>query len=449
MRKERYTNILQTIAGIIKNTQWENHVYAVGGCVRDELMGNDIKDIDMCIDLPGGGIRFAQWLYNQHLTKGKPVVYPTYGTAMFRLKQFPRHELECVQTRKEKYTDIRSRNPETAFGSLEEDCMRRDLTINSLYRNISTGELLDLTGNGLDDIKGHLIRTTATPDIIFDDDPLRILRCIRFATRFGWPIDGDTCQGMKKNAFRLEIITHERIRDEWDKMLTCAYPVQAMQWLQEIGAMHYVVPELVPVCQQGLVDKEGCSLWNETLKVMEKMESDSLVMRMAAVLRALGSRETPYSCPSADLLATIMVRLRYSTETIRQVQFLVTHLGMTDNWKEDLSLMEPADLRRLQYCCQTEERFSRLMLLTDAVNQVRTGEGYMPRQVRNILQRTELMKEEGTAMFGYKLPVTGHDVMEILHITPGPLVRSCLDRLMEMAFIQPVRSKEEWLALLC
>ena len=144
-----------------------------------------------------------------------------------------------------------------------------------------------------------------------------------------------------------------------------------------------------------------------------------------------------------------MVRLRYSTETIRQVQFLVTHLGMTDNWKEDLSLMEPADLRRLQYCCQTEERFSRLMLLTDAVNQVRTGEGYMPRQVRNILQRTELMKEEGTAMFGYKLPVTGHDVMEILHITPGPLVRSCLDRLMEMAFIQPVRSKEEWLALLC
>lgn len=176
MTLDQYIEIRHTIRDTIKGTAWENHVYVVGGCVRDELMGNEIKDVDMCVDLPGGGVHFAEWLYSNKQITCKPITYPTYGTAMFHLRQFPDLELECVQTRKEKYPDAKTRNPETAFGSIEEDCFRRDLTINALYRNVSTDELLDYTGRGVEDIQNHTIRTTTDPDIIFDDDPLRILR---------------------------------------------------------------------------------------------------------------------------------------------------------------------------------------------------------------------------------------------------------------------------------
>ena len=232
MKKERYIQIKQFLRTLIKGTEWEGHVFTVGGCVRDELMGSEIKDIDLCVSLPSGGVRFAQWLRdNRHTLKGV-TVYPTYGTAMLRLKAFPDVELEFVQTRKEKYIDHSCRNPETAFGTIEDDCMRRDLTINALYSNVSTDGIMDITGKGVDDIRDHIIRTPNEPDVIYDDDPLRILRCIRFASRYGWEIESETYEGMVRNIHRLAIITKERVKDELDKMLTCQHPVMAMELLR-------------------------------------------------------------------------------------------------------------------------------------------------------------------------------------------------------------------------
>ncbi|MDE6581206.1 MAG: tRNA nucleotidyltransferase, partial [Duncaniella sp.] len=179
MNSQEYHRILGYLRGLIEGTQWESHVYAVGGCCRDEIMGEPIKDIDLAIDLPGGGIGFAEWLHERNLIVNNPVTYPKFGTAMVVLKKFPDVELELVQTRKEKYTDKNSRCPETAFGSIEEDCMRRDLTVNSIFHNITSGKAVDITGRGLADIEAHLLRTPADPDVTFDDDPVRILRCIR------------------------------------------------------------------------------------------------------------------------------------------------------------------------------------------------------------------------------------------------------------------------------
>ena len=119
MKHEVYTNIKKFLGELIAGTEWEGHVYTVGGCVRDELMGSEIKDIDLCVSLPSGGIRFAEWLRdNGHAMKGV-TVYPNYGTAMLHLKAFPDVELEFVQTRKEKYIDHSCRNPETAFGTMK------------------------------------------------------------------------------------------------------------------------------------------------------------------------------------------------------------------------------------------------------------------------------------------------------------------------------------------
>ena len=120
-----------------------------------------------------------------------------------------------MQTRSEKYTDRNSRNPETAFGSIEDDCLRRDLTINSLYQNVSTGEILDFSGRGLADLKAHIIRTPMEPDATFDDDPVRILRAIRFAAKYGWDIDPAALEAMKRHCNRLSIISAERLYGEF------------------------------------------------------------------------------------------------------------------------------------------------------------------------------------------------------------------------------------------
>lgn len=158
MTKEQFYKITNYIKQIISGTTWENHVFAVGGSVRDLTMGNEIKDIDLVIDLHDGGIRFANWCKDLGLTHSV-VVYPTYGTAMFKFNDFPDEEIECVMTRKEQYKNKNSRNPETSYGSIEEDAFRRDLTINALYFDISSGQVIDPTNKGIDDILNKIIRS--------------------------------------------------------------------------------------------------------------------------------------------------------------------------------------------------------------------------------------------------------------------------------------------------
>ncbi len=454
MKKEQYIQIKDYLKKLTKGTEWEGHVYTVGGCVRDELMGCEIKDIDMCVSLPSGGVRFAEWLRdNRHTMKGV-TVYPNYGTAMLHLKAFPDVELEFVQTRKEKYIDHSCRNPETAFGTIEEDCMRRDLTINALYTNISTDEIVDITGKGVEDIENHVIRTPNEPDVIYDDDPLRILRCIRFASRYGWEIEPKTYEGLVRNAHRLEIITKERVKDELDKMLTCQHPVMALELLRHTGAMHYVIPELEETYDMTQNEYHFGTVWEHTLAVVEHLQSDRLEMRMAALLHDIGKIRVrteedgkihflKHELSSADMVDEILRPLHYSNDFIHEVAFLVKHHMTCKTWGDECEHMKSKKLRQLQYTCGTEKRFRDLMLLIDADNNAHATDRCMHRQVGIILQHTEQMKAEGTAMFGYRLPLTGKDVMEIKGLQPGPIVKECLDYLQKLAFANPLIDKEE------
>ena len=456
MKNEVYTKIKQFLGELIAETEWKGHVYTVGGCVRDELMGHEIKDIDLCVSLPSGGIRFAEWLRdNGHVMKDV-TVYPCYGTAMLHLKAFPDVELEFVQTRKEKYIDHTCRNPETAFGTIEDDYMRRDLTINALYTNISTGEIVDITGKGVEDIKNHIIRTPNAPDVIYDDDPLRILRCIRFASRYGWEIEAETFDGMVRNVHRLAIITKERVKDELDKMLTCQHPVMAMELLRKTGAMHYVIPELEDTYDMTQNEYHFGTVWEHTLSVLGNMKSDRLELRTAALLHDIGKIRVrtvedgkvhflKHELASADMVNELLRPLKYGNDFIREVTFLVKYHMACKTWGYECEHIKMKKLRRLQYECGTEERFRDLMLLIDADNNAHAADRCMPRQVELILHYTEEMKHEGSAMFGYKLPLTGKDVMEIKGIKPGPKVKESLDYLLKLAFVNPLRDKEEFI----
>lgn len=245
MTHENYIGIRNCLAQIVKGTVWEGHVYLVGGCVRDEILHDEIHDVDIAVDVVNGGIRFARWLEKKkHTAKGRESlkVFIHFGTAKVKLKMFPGEVIDCVQTRKDKYVYEEHPRPEYNYGTVKEDAMRRDLTINSLYINVSTGELIDPTGMGLSDIENHIIRTPNDPDETLTDNPMHILRCIRFAVRYGWQLDMALIESMKRNVGIIGESTLNRIVKEVTAILALANKDKALQIIEEIGAKQYVDP---------------------------------------------------------------------------------------------------------------------------------------------------------------------------------------------------------------
>lgn len=240
MTDNTYHSILDYFRRISEGTKWDGHLYAVGGCVRDEILGAPIHDVDIAVDLPDGGVKFAIWLLRRKYLVEMPVLFRKFGTAKLRLRKFPEEEIEVVQTRAEKYTDKTSRCPEVVNGTIEEDCFRRDFTVNTLYRSIKTGEILDMTGRGVHDIREGVIRTPLDPYETFDDDPVRILRCLRFAARFGWKIDEATMEALKSSVDRLAIVSRERWSAEFRKMLFGRNVGGSLGVLAEIGGLKYM-----------------------------------------------------------------------------------------------------------------------------------------------------------------------------------------------------------------
>lgn len=302
------------------------------------------------------------------------------------------------------------------------------------------------------EIKKHLANLIMGTE--WDDDPLRILRCIRFASRYRWEIDVETFDGMVRNVQRLAIITKERVKDELDKMLTSPNPVAAMELLRKTGAMHYVIPALEETYDMTQNEYHLGTVWEHTLAVMEHLKSDRLELRLATLLHDIGKIRVrteengkvhflKHELASAEMVDELLRPLRYRNDFIQEVTFLVKNHMVTKSWGDNCEHMKDKTLRKWQFVCGTEERFRKLMLLIDADNNAHAPGHCMPHQVELILQRTEEMKAESTAMFSYKLPLTGKDVMVIKGIEPGPQVKECLDYLLKLAFVNPLRDKEE------
>lgn len=456
MTKDKFLEICHYLKHILSDSDFIGHTYVVGGAVRDFIMGNEIKDVDLVISLPLGGLNLANWLYDNDFLAYKPVLYPTYGTSMFQLKEFPDIELEAVQTRKEQYKDKNSRNPETVFGTLIEDAMRRDLTINALYYNIDSGKIEDITGQGLNDIEKHIIRVTSDPDVVYQDDPLRILRCIRFSSRFGWRIEEATFCGMIRNVHRLEIITKERIKDELNKMLLTKKPSVALNMIRSIGATDYIATELgmTYYIHQNKYHNYN-TVWEHTMMVMDN-SMPRLELRMAALLHDIGKTVTEttdsdgnvhfyrHEFASSDMCDTILRRLKYSNDVIRKVQIMVKNHMRTKQFGDDLSSMKTKSLLKLEYELG-KDNFDNCLDLIDADN-LSHGKGYcLPNQVKNIRKKVKELEEQGISMFSYRLPIDGNDVMRELGIPPSSKVRDCLKWAMKFAYNEPNITREKLL----
>jgi tRNA nucleotidyltransferase (CCA-adding enzyme) len=290
-----FSNTLQDpLFKILKETVDEVGIesYVIGGFVRDLILGRvQKKDID--IVALGSGIDLAKAVQKK-LAGAKPVqVFKTYGTAMIHWEGM---DLEFVGARKESYMP-ESRNPEVTPGSLTDDQNRRDFTINALAISLNKanfGAFID-PFNGLDDLKGKLLRTPLDPDITYSDDPLRMLRAIRFANQLNFKIERQSLEAISQNASRIEIISKERIVDELHKILATSKPSVGFTLLEKTGLLKHILPELIAL--KGVEEIEGQrhkDNFYHTLEVVDNLcpNSDNVWLRWAALLHDIGKAPT-------------------------------------------------------------------------------------------------------------------------------------------------------------
>jgi tRNA nucleotidyltransferase (CCA-adding enzyme) len=266
--------------------------YVIGGFVRDYIIKKSIpKDIDIVV--VGDGIEFANYVSKKIKNTPKVTIFKTYGTAMFRYNDL---EIEFVGARKESYNE-NSRNPKVVTGTLEDDQNRRDFTINSMAFSLNKkhyGALVD-PFNGLKDIENKLIKTPLSPEVTYNDDPLRMLRAIRFATKLNFEIDKRSLKSIESLSSRIKIITKERIVVELNKILLTDKPSIGFTLLENCGLLKYILPEITSL--KGIDEIEGQTHkdnFYHTLEVLDNIcqHTNDLWLRWAALLHDIGKAPT-------------------------------------------------------------------------------------------------------------------------------------------------------------
>lgn len=448
---EKIKKLVKIIQESIKGTAFENHVFLVGGCVRDLLLKIPCKDVDICVDIKNGGMLFANYMAMKHqcyVAGTNPVVFENYGTAKFQLyknEELKDIEIECVQTRKEQYHK-ESRNPDTVYGTIQEDAKRRDLTINSLYYNISTEKVHDYN-NGLDDLVNQVIKTPTDPDITFNDDPLRILRVIRFSTRFGWGIEKNTWLGMVKNAHRIKIISQERISDEISKILLCEKPSIGIRKMYYCGILHRVMPDIYDTTYAFESKNPMVSTFDHTMNVVDTVQP-YLENRLAALFHDVGRiitgrrRDVNPDKFSAEVAADDLKAMKFPNYVIKTVETAIKfHRGFAVYADGVL----PPDKKIRKFINLTGEDLGATVDLMNA-NNLHCTYDKKKRQVLDILNRIEEMEDAEKAA-NVKLPINGNDIQQYFSIKPSPVVGIALEKVKDAYFENPNMTKDEALEI--
>lgn len=423
-------------------------VYAVGGYVRDCILGRKTSELDFVV--VGDGPALAEKA--KKILKGKGfVVYEKFGTASFLLKDF---RLEFVTARKETYQKD-SRKPMVEESDLVADLKRRDFTVNAIAVGINRGnygELID-PFDGRKDLKEKLIRTPLDPEQTFSDDPLRIMRAARFASQLAFKIDPMTLEAMETERERLRIVSQERITDEFLKILSHPRPSMGLQILRQSRVLEVILPELAALIGVEQRDEfHHKDVFEHTMKVLDNLSkmSDNIVLRFTALIHDIGKPRvkrfvegTGWTFHGHELVGVRMLRdmcsrLRLSREFSRYSQKL-TRLHMRPIHLIGEEVTDSA-IRRL--LVQAGDDIDDLMMLCRA--DITSGN---PRRVKHHLANFDLLVErmeeveEKDRMRAFQSPVRGDEIMETCGIGPGPLVGK-LKKVIEEAILEGIIPNE-------
>lgn len=434
---EDYKNTVGKLRSIVK--AWgKSEVYLVGGCVRDELLGLVPKDIDIVVDYPDGATEFTNFLrttYQLDVCRDY-TVFPKFGTSRFSLyiggdKWIP---IECVMPRSEVYEGTTRKPSSVEFGTLEEDARRRDFCCNALYQNVLSSEVLDPTGNGLGDLKKKILRTPIDPDKTFLDDPLRMLRAIRFSVCKGFAIDPQTYYGISPND-GWYILSKERIQDEINKIILSSNPIGGLRMLQERGLLKHIFPVLSLYWGHDQKSKyHNLDLTEHTFKVLEGVLGvdckDKLELRLSAIYHDLGKirKQTnkgdgtysyfQHEKASSEIAESELGRLKYSRYTIDLVKLLVlNHMCIKGNYSYTTGEYtgRPGQTRRIAK--RMGNNLSLLMALIDSDNKAHSPEYCMPTQVASFWEhyKTDVILYKDSVP--QKQPVNGNTIMTEFGVT--------------------------------
>lgn len=401
--------------------------YVIGGYVRDLFLNRPSCDIDVVV--VGSGIRLAE-AFCKSLGRGAHLsVFRTFGTAQVK---WHGHEIEFVGARSESYSSD-SRKPVVEVGTLEDDQCRRDFTINVLALCLNGkhfGELVDPFG-GVDDLREKIIRTPLDPDITFSDDPLRMMRCVRFASQLGFYIYDETFDALERNAERIKIVSQERIIDELNKIILSPHPSKGLVDLQRVGLLQYILSEVSDLDLQETRGKfSHKNNFYHTLEVLENVAANSnkLWLRWAALLHDIGKTTTKrwdpvngwtfknHNVAGARMVKGIFRRIKLPLdERMKYVQKLVD-LHMRPIAIADSEVTDSA-VRRLLF--DAGDDIEDLMTLCEADITSRNRQRKQTFLDNFKLVRRRLKEiEERDRIRNFQPPVDGNEIMETFGLKP-------------------------------
>lgn len=419
----------------------KQQTFVIGGFVRDLLLERPkVKDIDIVTE--GSGIELALSVADKLHSKPKVSVFKRFGTAMIHVKDY---DVEFVGARKESYS-FDSRKPLVETGTIEDDQNRRDFTINTLAISLNEenfGELVD-PFNGLEDLKRKIIRTPLDPEITYSDDPLRMIRAIRFATQLNFTIESSSFLAIKENAERFDILSKERITDEFNKIMMSPQPSIGLKLLYEANLLQRFLPELTDL--QGIEEVEGQKHKDNffhTLEVVDNISktTNNLWLRWAALLHDIGKARTKkfdkkigwtfhsHEFVGSKMVLSLFKRLKLPLgDPLKYVQKLVQNSSrpislITDDASDSalrrLLFDMGDDLEDLFLLCKADITTKNLKKQT----RFKQNFDYVEEKIKEV--------EEKDKIRNFQPPITGHDIMEAFEIIEGKQIGTIKEAIKE------------------
>jgi len=407
----------------------EQSVYAVGGFVRDLLMQRKAPtDIDFVTE--SSGIELAESIAKEIDPKTKVAVFKTYGTAMFRYKNL---ELEFVGARKESYSED-SRKPSVEIGTIEDDQKRRDFTINAMAISLNKdnfGELIDPFG-GMQDLSNKILRTPLEPHQTYSDDPLRMMRAIRFATTLDFEIEENSLKAIKEEAERMKIVSMERIMVEFNKIMLSERPSKGLKLLEETTLLDYILPELTAL--KGIEDIDGQTHkdnFYHTLQVVDNIceSTDKLWLRWSALLHDIGKAPTKKYVEGIGW--TFHGHEFVGSKQIKNIfKRLKLPLGQEQKYVEKLVRMHArpialitddasdSALRRLLFDSGEDMEDLFTLCKSDITTKNYSKQAKFKKNFEYVAKKIKEVEEKDQVR-NFQPPISGEEIMEMFNLKPG------------------------------